>query len=534
LQVTTSYGCTNAVTKQFALTVPIILGDQGYFENFESGTSAWNSGTSGTDTTNSWTLGSSTPGFPRGKSGSTWWYTRITRMIAPEENSWVKSPCFDFTGTRKPMLKMDIWRKFNSLRDGAVIQFSADSGKIWKNIGQLNDGVNWFNEYLILGKPGDQAVGWSNTQDTGWIETRHALDMLKDKPRVQFRIAYGSDGTALNSNGMAFDNFWIGDRNRIALLEHFTNASDAKSKEEDDNINNLVQSDSLNMIDLQYHASFPGPDPFNAQEPYTPGARLLYYGLSTVPYTILNGGYKPDCWFDYNTRSLDPDTVRHESLLDSKFNINLHLELRSNTLDISTQVTATENLPQGEYTVHVGVIERKITGLSGNNGETEFENVVKILLPDPAGTTFYKSWTSEEIQTIDNNWDLKNVYDRDQIRAFAFIQNEATSEVYQTALKSIDLVTGTHDLLQTTPGNKFVVYPYPAANSVFLRFDKSVTGMVTINIYNNQGSLVYADYHSVTGNETEINTSDFPDGIYMIRVLSGHSVIGIRKLNITR
>ena len=52
----------------------------------------------------------------------------------------------------------------------------------------------------------------------------------------------------------------------------------------------MVSADSLDMVDLQYHTSFPGADPFNAQEPYVPSSRLLYYGLLDVPYTILNGG----------------------------------------------------------------------------------------------------------------------------------------------------------------------------------------------------------------------------------------------------
>ncbi len=300
LQVQTSYGCTNLIAKVFGLRSKYALKEETFQEDFETAPISWLSGTLESATPNSWTLGDPSKGFSGAKSGDYCWYTYIPTTNAPKEQSWITSPCFDFTGTEKPMLKMDIWRLFNSNRDGANLQATADSGKTWMLIGQLDDGVNWFNNYNIRGNPGGSSVGWSNTADAGWIETRHTLDMLKGKPAVQFRMNYGSDGTAQNNNGIAFDNFWIGSRNRIALLEHFTNASDVLSADADSILNLMISADSLNIIDLQYHTSYPGPDIFNEHEPYAPGARGLYYGLSDVPYALLNGGITIDHRFDYD------------------------------------------------------------------------------------------------------------------------------------------------------------------------------------------------------------------------------------------
>ena len=537
LQVQTSYGCTNEVTKEFGLRPTRPLKDETFQEDFETAPLSWLSGISEPDSPNSWMLGNPTEGFSGAKSGDYCWYTYIPTPNAPMEHSWITSPCFDFTGTEKPMLKMDIWRLFNSNRDGANLQATVDSGKTWMLIGQLDDGIYWFNSYNIRGNPGGSSVGWSNIADAGWIEARHSLDMLKGKSAVQFRISYGSDGTAQNNHGIAFDNFWIGDRNRIALLEHFTNASDVLCADADSILNLMIAADSLNIIDLQYHTSFPGPDPFNEQEPYAPGSRVLYYGLSDVPYALLNGGTKIAHRFDYDVRPLEATTMHIEALKDSKFEIIIQkAEIKDNSLNIIVEVTAKENLPARELTVHIVVVEREITSVTGGNGKTTFENVVKAMLPDVAGTTNYKSWVNGEKNTIaPPSWNMEHVYNPDDLWVVAFIQDETTQEVYQAAMDLARIPNGIPDEIKgNRPGSKFMVFPNPASERVFVRFDEPVENNVRIELYNNLGRLVHTILISKGDDEIEIYAADFPDGLYLIRATSNDQVLGIRKMTIAR
>jgi hypothetical protein len=536
LQVSTSYGCSNSIPKVFALRPTKDLSKLDYFENFDLVPLDWQSGTSQSVTFNSWTIGDPSKGFSGPYSGDYCWYTQIPIQGSPREQSWVTSPCFDFKGIKRPMLKLRVWRLFNSNRDGANLQFTADSGKTWTLLGQIGDGMDWFNHYNILGNPGGSSIGWSDEADAGWKEVRHSLDMLKGKTNVQFRIAYGSDGTAHNNNGIAFDDFWIGQRNRTTLLEHFTNASDNQSKDADLVLNNLVGADSLNTLDLQYHTSFPGDDPFNEQEPFIPGARVLYYGLPSVPYTILNGGAKPKNRFDYDLNELDPTTIYVESLNDSKFDLNVTSTLENGILlSINTQLTAKEDIPASELTVHVAVVERKVTGVTGNNGETEFRNVVKTLLPDAAGTTLYKSWARGDNGTITDSWQLKNVKDPKELRVISFVQDESTGEILQAAVDTSDFQTGLNDeLTGRGPGNRFIVFPNPASDQIFIRFDEPVAKQVKIEMYNNLGGLIYSGNIYRGENEIEIPAGDCADGIYIIRALTSDQVWGIRKLTINR
>jgi hypothetical protein len=536
LQISTSYGCKGSVTKSLGLRPVIALQEQNYFEDFESIPLSWKSATSPLITVNSWVLGNPDKGFSGAMSGEKCWYTYIPTTNAPREQSWITSPCFDFTGVKKPMLKLSIWRLFNSVRDGAVIQVTSEDSKTWQNVGQLQDGVNWFNEYNLIGPtPGDQTIGWSNVRDGSWIEARHDLNMLKDKKDVQFRLAYGSDGTARNNDGIAFDNFWLGERNRTALIEHFTNSSDLLCKDANQMLNDIVNADSLNLIDLQFHTSFPGDDPFNQQNPYIISSRIFYYGLTNVPYSILNGGSNSLCRFDYNLRPLDKNTLLIESLYDSKFWININSQLNGNILNIETEISALQDIPTGEFSMHIAVIERKITGVTGNNGETSFESVVKTLLPDAGGTTISKSWTQGEYQHLYQSWTIQNVYNPQELRIVAFIQNESTHEIYQAAIDTIGVISSIDDPLQRQPDNSmFTVYPNPSSMLVNVKFNTPVNKDLTLEIYNNLGSLIFMNNVPEGIRETSLPVENLPDGIYMIRIINQDELVGLCKLIVSK
>jgi hypothetical protein len=552
LQMQNSYGCTDTVTKIFALRHTIPLKGNTYYEDFETRPIDWQSDSSTEVTVNSWKLG--TPfkhgnppkGFAGAKSPVECWYTDPLQVNPPREQSWVSSPCYDFTGTEKPMVKLWIWRLFNSNRDGANLQATADSGKTWINIGQIGDGVNWYNHYDIRGDLGKSKshIGWSSNADgTGndnkWVEARHSLDMLKGKTKVQFRVTYGSDGTAQGNDGIAFDNFWIGERNRVALIEHFTNSSDDSCVYADSVLNEFINKNGLNVIDLQYHTSSPPDDPFYQDNPVIPGARETYYGVPGAPFAILNGGSNSQYQYDFTKSDpLDTNAAIIESLLDSKFQININSFISGTTLNVVAQVTARQFIPATELSVRIAVIERKIVGKTGNNGETVFESVVKAMLPGAEGTSpVYQDWQETESRTIDQSWNLQdgNIYNYNELRVVAFIQNESTNEIYQAAIDTGIIITGIDPPVTESPTEKsFFVYPNPAERLTFIKFNQETREDITIELFNNLGRLVYTRFIPAGTDKTEIPVEDYPSGFYIFRLVSNNKLVGISKLIISK
>jgi hypothetical protein len=487
----------------------------------------WVSHKSKTSEANSWKFGQPTEGFI-GAVGLNAWYTDIDNTKV--EDSWISSPCFDFTGITKPMIKMDMWRIFDQNRDGAVLQYRTNNEDNWYNIGDLNDGINWYEAYSIDGKPGGQSIGWSNIRDSKWTEARHHLDQLTGLTDVQFRIAYGSNGTGTSNKGIAIDNIGIWKRNKIVLLEHFTNSSDTVCK----NANELVKASitELNgdVVDIQYHTDFPGYDPMNLHNPTIVSARVFYYGLLDVPYTFLDGGYKNTYKYDYELKPLKTNDINLQSLIDPNFRLDLNTEIVGNSINISTTLIAQKAIAQCGLTLHTVVIEREITGIEGTNGEKLFRNVVKAMLPDAAGTYIIKNWTPGSTELTNHSWNFSNVFDADELRVVVFVQNESTREVYQAAVDKFDFVSGTENEYTLNQKFKCMAYPNPASDYVYIRFNQPVVSDLKLDLFDSMGRLLESKKIEPWTEDFMIDTYEYHKGIYFIRISGEKKINEIIKI----
>ena len=176
------------------------------------------------------------------------------------------SPCLNLTDLKRPMISLDYWSDMRGAFDGAVIQFSTDDGNTWQTIGDANGyGINWYDTRDITSNPGGQDnFAWSGSNPTkGWKNARFNLDQipLVDRDLVRFRIAFASNGdnpTGEILNGFAFDNIYIGEKNRNVLVEHFTNDNSGASNSSDQFLEGMYDAqiaakDSSDFTVVQYH-----------------------------------------------------------------------------------------------------------------------------------------------------------------------------------------------------------------------------------------------------------------------------------------
>lgn len=183
-----------------------------YFQNFETNGHGWIVGGTGS----SWALGTpSKTVINSAASGTHSWTTGLTNGYNASENSWVLSPCFNFSALINPMISMKIWWNSEDHWDGAILQSSIDGGATWQNVGKFGDAYNWFNDNGISSGPGNQigvADGWSGTApglgSGGWVTARNYLQGLAGQSSVKLRIAFASDA-AVNDDGFAFDDVLV-------------------------------------------------------------------------------------------------------------------------------------------------------------------------------------------------------------------------------------------------------------------------------------------------------------------------------------
>jgi hypothetical protein len=536
LFVSTSYGCTDTIQKTIHVRPTYVLEEgSSYFEGFESGPAGWVSGSDDSEV-NSWKLGEPVEFLSSPGEGVNAWYTHITASQPPAEQSYVVSPCFSFSGIFKPMIKFDMRRLFNVNRDGSILQYTTDNWRsVITGVGKLHDGIYWYNSVDIEGTPGGSVIGWSE-KDPEWINARHNLDKLKGETDVQFRFAYGSDGTSIGTNGWAFDNVWIGERSKMTLIEHFTNTSDEASKSADSQLDALANSNPLDIIDIQYHTSFPGIDPFNQQNPVDPRTRASLYQVSKVPFAILNGGISSDYRFDYAADPLDTMLIKIQSLTDPTFSLGLQTDPSESGLNIKVTLKPVKKLTNHSVILHIAIIERMVSGVTGANGDTFFESVFKTMLPD---TTFRNDWdpASGETQTITRTWNFKNTYNTDELRVIAFLQDEYTREIYQSAIDQYDLhavAIRDNDMYPGMESTGFIVFPNPVFDDVYIMFEEALEKKARADLFDINGKLLMTR-ELYPGNKLyEAFVGNFPEGFYFLRISSDNQFIGLQKLFISR
>lgn len=188
-----------------------------YQQGFESGAAFWSNG----GVLSSWELGDpdgdEIVGAPPATPGSLFsWTTNLTGNYNLNEQSYILSPCFDFSSLILPSIEFDANWDIQLFDDGAKLQYSLDQGATWNDLGAIGTGTNWYNHnscYAVW--PNfyvDNYNGWAGSSE-GWVHAEHDLSMLAGESSVVFRFTFSSSPFWNFNDGFAFDNIHIHDAN---------------------------------------------------------------------------------------------------------------------------------------------------------------------------------------------------------------------------------------------------------------------------------------------------------------------------------
>ncbi|MBA7571539.1 hypothetical protein ES708_13303 [subsurface metagenome] len=81
--------------------------------------------------------------------------------------------------------------------------------------------------------------------------------------------------------------------------------------------------------------------------------------------------------------------------------------------------------------------------------------------------------------------------------------------------------------------NGFVIFPNPAKDMVTIQMNKETFTNIKIQIFNITGKLLETSSHINWSGQLNMDMSGYPDGIYIIRLLTNHSVV-TRKFSLIR
>jgi PKD repeat protein len=576
LEVLTNDGCLRDTTITVTIldySAPTLVTN--YFEDFEGGQGSWFSAKAnlvGVASDTSWVFG-----LPSGNvinsasSGTNAFWTGLNPNFAlnqdkaryyNNERSAVIGPCLDLTNIKRPMISLDYWADSEDRFDGAVLQYSIDGGATWQTIGDdAGAGINWYNGRALTGNPGIQPIGqfgWTGRQG-GWKNARYNLDQIPMayRDKVIIRIAFGSNndnGTPPPVNGVpdlpfegfAFDNIFIGEKQRNVLVEYFTNAG--ISPVTNDYLNNLYNNqftfkDSSDFFKIQYHIANPVADPINQANPGDPAARALLYGVSQPPVGIMDGilyNYYGTA-FNGDQTKITATTVDRRALEDPLFRIgvtqvptndpttldSLHINLRLAYLKPSQPFS-------GRLFLHAALVESNV---SGNI------NVVRKLLLSPEGYLFNRTWLDTVSQTVT----IKTVIDapiginNPNLWLAVWAQEDATKTVLQSRLVKLPVrnrtnIVGVEDGPALAQIRDIVIYPNPASKQFNFAVEQQFalpvrTEGFAFSIIDQRGVVVQSGkLNEDLSTPQQVDVQNLASGMYLVTISRGGKVVAQRKL----
>jgi hypothetical protein len=534
LQVENDAGCPGTATKTIAFKPIHKLTASGYKETFDDIDTDWLVGSE--DGRESWVLGEPDFNGFNPIAGDRGWYTSLPVHTAGYvESSWVQSQCFDLSQLSSPLVLLDLMKSFIPGTDGAVLQYQDFVSEGWKTIGVVGAGQNWYNSWGIFNEPGGSSFGWGLPlfePDEAWVHAGYPVDELAGQTFVKFRVAIGTGGIQAPGNqGFAFDNFFIGDRARNSILEHFTNSASETAAAADGVVEQFVSDHSELVIDLQYHMDYPGEDPMNLNNPLPPSVRAFNYGVPGVPYAVLNGGSGPEFRYDFSHASEEPDeeVLLEASLEVPPFDLMLNVDFSNHSFAGSAKVTCIEDTYPSNIQLYVVIIEEEVTAYTGASQTTSYRNVVLEILPTPAGKLLGNDWGAGDSESLSFSWDYAAyVEDVDDLAVVAFIFDRDLEKILQASVIRADPGTGIGN--RTGSSELLTLYPNPAHDYVYVNLGKPVEVRGQITIVDLSGRLVMDSDIEPGHSIRQLDISNLSHGVYLVNWVESGGSMGHGKL----
>lgn len=467
------------------------------------------------------------------------WITDSVTTYPLGSDIFVFSPVFDFTTIEKPLVSF-LYHVNSRVSDGGVFQYSIDDGQTWNILGDLTSGLEWYNVANLVAQPGEQSglsgFGWTGNTSTGWNIARHKLDELRGESKVRFRFAFASVAGGNNIyDGFAFDDFFIGERQKRVLLERFTNVGVPNYNLIQDTVYQRLADNDLDVVMVEYHNALPVNDAFNIFNPADPSGRSLYYQFSQTGKTVIDGVIDSTVTPNTTNFGWTQQDLDLSMLVEPTFNISIdNLIINNGVLDITTTVKARKPLPADIRKVYIAVVEDNV-----DLDNITHRNILRKLLPSNAGTSLTNSWSIGTSQTVSQSWTFDpNMVDATNLKAVVWIQHNDSRLVYQTAFSDLPNITfdstvvNTAKLPETDKINQFSLYPNPSNGQFTIELNQSLDVDFNWQLWNINGQMVHQGYIYKNQQRVEITATNLPKGMYFFRMYNEEGISTVRKVMI--
>jgi len=324
---------------------------------------------------------------------------------------------------------------------------------------------------------------------------------------------------------------------RTPLYETFTSSTCPPCTPGNIHLENLFAQpeNEGKFTSLKYQMSWPGTgDPYYTLEG---NSRRSVYAVNSVPRLEVDGG------FDEGPTGLTQEDMdnayENPSIVELEANYQINEATQTVTIQVSVKALQAIESPGGFF-LHAAIFENQTTGNIKTNGETEFEHVMKKMVPN-AGGTFIGAMAAGEVRTFDLSYTFNGDYilpadatepinhtynntveEFSDLGVAVWVQRSSTREVYQSAYAGL----GTSGIAEQNneTADQFTIYPNPSNALTRIIFNSGIdAGDAALTVMDYTGKIVFQQLviNQGTGMSiVDIATENFDNGMYIVTISS--------------
>jgi hypothetical protein len=325
------------------------------------------------------------------------------------------------------------------------------------------------------------------------------------------------------------------------MMESFTSSTCGPCVAGNVNVASVISAYSDDEYSLlKYQMSWPGAgDPYYTDEG---GDRRTYYNVNAVPDFVLDG----NVW-QGNSASLTNAQVDAVIANPAFVSLSSYHTINGQTVDVTITVN-----PLGDFTnnltMYSAIFEYNTFNNVGSNGETQFDKVMKKMIPSSSGMaisglqdgvvltenlshTFQGSYSlpASAATPIDHATE-HSVEDFSNLGVVTWIQDDATKEIIQSTVSSLSATN-----IEEKPMTNMMIFPNPAENLATVAIEGIMGENVTIELYNLLGELIISEIYTPQSDfdSHNLDITHLNNGMYNVILKVGESITS-KKLQVLK
>jgi hypothetical protein len=327
---------------------------------------------------------------------------------------------------------------------------------------------------------------------------------------------------------------------RIPLFEIFSSSTCGPCKPGNENFMNVINGKPVNdFVKVKYQQDFPGTgDPYCTTEAVN---RRAYYAINSIPRMEIDGGWNG------NASSFTTALYDAARAVPAQFKLNGTFKIDNKSVTAKARFSPLFNAAGAK--LYVAVLEHLTTQNVKSNGEVEFHDVMKKMLPNENGTAL-PAVTVGNWDSITVNWTFNGNYRLPQDGATANRINHASEnsveeftdlyviawiqgpdkQVYQAVNLTDQTPVGTENFNETVTGIR--VYPNPASDRLQVELNLESAQQIMATLVDLNGNVISSQARPMQAGKGSLSfdISQVANGVYHLMVFDGNNNSSVQKV----